>query len=379
ADWDLGEGRTISCGPGTPWHPEAVGADGGLGGLGAPSPDCDYRFARGSGDGTYQATVRSVWRVSWQASDGERGCCRTWSARPASRWACASTRRSSSDEAGMSPRPPRAGAHRLRPLTAADGGPAAHGVLVATSRLYATTTTAVVHDDRVLLVDPALFPDELAALAADVHTRRWTVEAALATHAHWDHLLWTPELGDVPRYASPPTVELARTERVALLAEMAAALDEPWPDEVVAGFGAVTPFAADRVPWSGPDAWLLVHDAHARGHTAVWLPDRGVLLAGDMLSDVEVPLLDLAAPDPVGGYRTGLERLAGLDVRLVVPGHGRPGGAAAYRRRLDADRRYLDAVGSGRQPADPRLADPALRREHERALAALAHRRRPTP
>lgn len=73
ADWDLGEGRTISCGPGIPWHPEAAGADGGLGGFGAPSPDCDYRFARGSGDGAYRATVRSVWRVSWQASDGERG------------------------------------------------------------------------------------------------------------------------------------------------------------------------------------------------------------------------------------------------------------------------------------------------------------------
>lgn len=43
ADWDLGEGRTISCGPGTPWRPEGAGADGGLG---APSPDCDYRFVR---------------------------------------------------------------------------------------------------------------------------------------------------------------------------------------------------------------------------------------------------------------------------------------------------------------------------------------------
>lgn len=70
ADWDLGEGRSVSCGPGTPWRPGGAGADDGFG---PPSPDCDYRFARGSGDGAYQATVQSVWRVSWQASDGEQG------------------------------------------------------------------------------------------------------------------------------------------------------------------------------------------------------------------------------------------------------------------------------------------------------------------
>jgi hypothetical protein len=29
------------------------------------------------------------------------------------------------------------------------------------------------------------------------------VVAGFSTHPHWDHLLWHPRLGDVPRYATP--------------------------------------------------------------------------------------------------------------------------------------------------------------------------------
>jgi hypothetical protein len=37
-------------------------------------------------------------------------------------------------------------------------------------------------------------------------------------------------------------------------------------------------------------------------------------------------------------------------VSLVVPGHGSPGDAAELRARLDADRRYLDALEAAVAP-----------------------------
>ena len=40
-----------------------------------------------------------------------------------------------------------------------------------------------------------------------------------------------------------------------------------------------------------------MHDGHAPGHGAVFLPESGVLIAGDMCSDVEIPLLDTDAAD----------------------------------------------------------------------------------
>jgi glyoxylase-like metal-dependent hydrolase (beta-lactamase superfamily II) len=88
----------------------------------------------------------------------------------------------------------------------------------------------------------------------------------------------------------------------------------------------------------------------------VFLPGCGVLIAGDMCSDVEIPLLDTAEADPLGDYRSGLERLASVSgVRQVVPGHGHVGDAAEFRRRLGLDAAYLDAVADGQPFGDPRL------------------------
>ena len=113
-----------------------------------------------------------------------------------------------------------------------------------------------------------------------------------------------------------------------------------------------------------------MHDGHAPGHGAVFLPDSGVLIAGDMCSDMEIPLLDTVADDPLGDYRTGLERLASAPgVRQVVPGHGHVGDAAEFRRRVTADFAYLDALG-GKPFSDPRLEDGAewIRTTHEEQL-----------
>jgi glyoxylase-like metal-dependent hydrolase (beta-lactamase superfamily II) len=46
----------------------------------------------------------------------------------------------------------------------------------------------------------------------------------------------------------------------------------------------VTPLPADGGPVPGE---IIEHQAHAFGHAAVLLADRGVLLAGDILSDVQ--------------------------------------------------------------------------------------------
>ena len=96
----------------------------------------------------------------------------------------------------------------------------------------------------------------------------------------------------------------------------------------------------------------------------MWLPGRGVLLAGDMLSDVELPLpLD---PDDLPAYLAGLDTLAPYVGRadVLVPGHGHPTTAAQHR--LDADRRYLDAIVTTGDADDPRIANGGMAEVHER-------------
>ena len=123
-------------------------------------------------------------------------------------------------------------------------------------------------------------------------------------------------------------------------------------------FGLVTPLPEDGGPVPGE---IIEHRAHAVGHAAVLLADRGVLLAGDMLSDVLIPLLDARQPDQVGAYETALDRLgaAARHVDVVVPGHGAVAEGPEVADRLAADRAYIDALRRGEEPVDARLGSDA--------------------
>ena len=230
----------------------------------------------------------------------------------------------------------------------------APGVLVATSRLLTCTSTAVADGDGgCLVIDPAVSVADLAALATDLKGAGLQPRAGFATHPHWDHVLWSRDLGDVPRYAAPAAVAAAEARRETMVSE--AQGTAPGHDLELFGRLTTLPAGADHIPWDGPAVQVIVHDGHAPGHGAVFIPDAGVLVAGDMLSDIEIPILDTLADDPLGDYRTGLERLASVrGVRWVVPGHGHVADAGKFRRRLDADVRYLDLLAAGEPFDDPR-------------------------
>ena len=229
----------------------------------------------------------------------------------------------------------------------------APGVLVATSSYALTTSTVVVGSSGgCLVIDPAVTTADLAGLAAELAARGLRPAVGWSTHPHWDHVLWSAALGDAPRYAEPAAVSLAETDRESILEYVRQSV----PGHDLDLVGRMQALDAPAIPWDGPEARLIVHDEHAPGHGAVFLPETGVLVAGDMCSDVEIPLLDTAADDPLGDYRTGLERLASVSgVRHVVPGHGHVGDDAERRRRLALDTAYVDAVSAGQPYDDPRL------------------------
>ena len=239
----------------------------------------------------------------------------------------------------------------------------APGVLVMTSRRYATTSTVVMAGDEALVVDPCWDADELAGVAGFLSAAGARCTAGLATHLHYDHVLWHPDLGVAPRWASGWAAEQWASDRASLVQPLIGDI----PDDLVELAGHVTAIPADGLPWSGRAVALHAHDAHARGHLAIEIVDAGVLLAGDMLSDIELPYPDADEPDLVS-YLVGLDRLAEVvrRSRVLVPGHGTP--TYTPMERLDADRRYLDDVLAGRPADDPRLADPDNQAIHARTL-----------
>jgi glyoxylase-like metal-dependent hydrolase (beta-lactamase superfamily II) len=248
---------------------------------------------------------------------------------------------------------------RARPLTEV-----APGVWTAVAETWTSLTTIVVAPDGgCLVVDPGISVAEVESLAISVRERGWHVVAGFSTHAHWDHLLWTSSLGDVPRWATARAAGLAA--RTHAEATVKAEEGAPGHDHDILGRLTALPQGAAEVPWDGPQVLVVDHDGHSGGHAALVLPAARVLLAGDMLSDLEIPLLDIDAADAVGDYRTGLDRIEAVvrryDVRVVVPGHGHVGDRGELDGRLAADRAYLDGLDGGpgvagrQRPTDPRL------------------------
>lgn len=226
----------------------------------------------------------------------------------------------------------------------------ADGVWVRQSEWVWSNATVVRGEGGLILVDPGISGADLAELADDVEKLGLPVAAGFSTHLHWDHLLWPSRFGDVPRYATTASAEAAggvRERAQAMAAESASGV----PLDLI---GLVTPLPADGGPVPGR---VIEHQAHAIGHAAVLLADRGVLLAGDMLSDVLIPLLDPRRPDQLNAYDTALDRLseAARDVEVLVPGHGAVAVGPEVADRLVADRAYLDALRRGEEPVDARL------------------------
>ena len=226
----------------------------------------------------------------------------------------------------------------------------ADGVWVRQSSWVWSNSTVVRVDGGLLVVDPGIDGAELDALADDLDGLGLPVVAGFCTHPHWDHLLWHPRYGDVPRYATAPCVEVA-TQARERARDMAAQSAEGIPLDVVA---VLTELPEDGGPVPGE---LVRHDAHAVGHAGLLLADRGVLVAGDMLSDVLVPMLDPRRPGQVEAYAAALDRLAEATaaVEVVVPGHGAVARGDEIAARLAADRAYVQALADGREPVDPRL------------------------
>jgi len=244
----------------------------------------------------------------------------------------------------------------------------AEGVLIHESE-FCQSNAVVVHGRAgVLLIDPGVLGDEMAALADDLRELGQPVVAGFSTHPHWDHLLWHARLGAPPRYGTARGAAFVRDRLSDPGAKARIAAQLIPPD--IAGqvpldlMGLITGLPAEtaQIPWDGPQVRIIEHQAHAPGHAALLIGERGVLAAGDMLSDVLIPMLDLnGTADPIDDYLTALRLFDGVagDVDVVVPGHGSVGKADQIHARIERDRAYVLALRDGHGPGDPRVGPSA--------------------
>jgi glyoxylase-like metal-dependent hydrolase (beta-lactamase superfamily II) len=88
-------------------------------------------------------------------------------------------------------------------------------------------------------------------------------------------------------------------------------------------------------------AWQVYETpGHAPSHVVLHQPERGLLLSGDHLLGRVSLYYDFGyTPDPAGEFLGSLDVVDGLDVQLVLSGHGRP--VRGARELTQANRRAI--------------------------------------
>jgi glyoxylase-like metal-dependent hydrolase (beta-lactamase superfamily II) len=202
----------------------------------------------------------------------------------------------------------------------------------------------VVGDRSVLVIDTAMGPRNGERILAEA--RRLGGERKLlltTTHFHPEHAFGSQSFSDAVYVCNAAQAE-----------EMAA--KGPEYIEMFSGFGpglaellADVELVTPDVTYDGERAQLdlggvvvqliNIGQAHTRGDQVVFLPDSGVLFAGDLVEDRFLPIF----PDEDADGRlwlAALDRLDALAPRIVVGGHGEVGDAGL----IAAERDYLIAV-----------------------------------
>jgi glyoxylase-like metal-dependent hydrolase (beta-lactamase superfamily II) len=226
-------------------------------------------------------------------------------------------------------------------------------VIVVRSAIWQTTCT-LVHRGRLgddgpgecFVIDSPVLPDEHEFLPALVEQTGWSVSGLLCTHGDWDHLLG-------PLAFPGATLGCAETTAARLRAEPGRAQGSLREFDEEHYVERARPLSLGQIHALELPAHVGIGDAEidllpTEGHTAdgmaVWVPWARVLVCGDYLSPVEIPMLSESGSRDA--YLATLERLRPYvdQADFVIPGHGTRMDGRQALAVLREDVAYLEAL-----------------------------------
>ncbi len=181
---------------------------------------------------------------------------------------------------------------------------------------------AVVDGDQALVYDTHVSVGHAARIRADLAARGVREITVALSHWHRDHVAGTEAFADC--------VVIANTRTAAHLERLRAGIEGGTDGRLPLIRPLILPSrvfdrnmtltVGDRV------VELVTADIHSDDATVLWLPDAGLMLAGDTLEDT---VTYVAEPQDIALHLADLRRLAALRPRRILPNHGAPGVIAA--------------------------------------------------
>ena len=198
-------------------------------------------------------------------------------------------------------------------------------------------TYAIVDGTEALLYDAAITNDHAAAMLKHVQALGVTKTTTVYSHFHNDHIAGAPALKAANSTFLGHNITAATIQR----RTAALAADDPPITAVVP-----TQLYVNQTTVQVGSRTVELHNfnIHTPDGTVLFLPNEGILFAGDTLEDTATFIAD-ASSLPI--HQTELQRMAKLPIKKILPAHGSPDRIAAggYEASfIDATLRYIKAV-----------------------------------
>lgn len=247
----------------------------------------------------------------------------------------------------------------------------------AQSELFHTNSSILISAGQACLIDPGIFPAEIAAIARFVEEQGARPVQIILTHSHWDHIFGPEHFPGVPVIAQAAYLENIHEDRDEILKALYSFFKK-------AGITRDTPITIpipDRIFDKATTVLvgeLTLRLAHAPGHA----PDQltvhhaasNTLWAADMLSDLETPI----PGHSLVAYQHTLAAHVDLEAQVLVPGHGTPTtDPRAIRTRFEEDLVYLaelranvtEALAAGKTLEETQAVCATMRYRHSQENA----------
>jgi glyoxylase-like metal-dependent hydrolase (beta-lactamase superfamily II) len=228
--------------------------------------------------------------------------------------------------------------------------------IVVTSLFWQLNAVALRAGDEAMLIDSPYFPEELDLLPAVLAQSGFEPVALLATHVDFDHVLGRMAFPDLSLGVAESSMLRVRAQPGEAQRELRDQDERAYvvrPRPLSLGQTQSLPVPG-RLGLGDQELELHATGGHTSDGMAVFAPWMGVLVVGDHLSPVEIPMISPGGS--VADYRSTLAALSSVIERAdtVVPGHGSVLDRDAALRIAEQDMAYLSALERGdERPALP--------------------------
>ncbi|MFD2611435.1 MBL fold metallo-hydrolase [Paenibacillus gansuensis] len=195
------------------------------------------------------------------------------------------------------------------------------------SAMFQTTSTVVELEDLILVVDPNSLPEEISEIRAHVDAVKGAKPVyVLFTHGDYDHIIGYNAFSDALTIGSAEMRDHPKKDfKVGLIREFDAAyyitreyeVEFPHLDYVIEQDG-------EQLTIGSTVLTFYKAPGHTRDSLFTIVGSLGLLLAGDYLSDFELPFMNDSSKAYEETMRKAERILDEHGIRLLVPGHGVP-------------------------------------------------------